>query len=213
MSEFGPFVHIMALVAALGAVFASLVVQSIGPLERWTNLVDDSPTFLIAAGPRLLAVALIAGSYIWATTLGSEVFAVLAVLAAVLGYLAIRAFDKLRRSHVVGVPIVGSGGQQARGAKGRLRFRNVVVGSDDALTEQAKRDYRTARERHAGLSLTEFMSGYGSPPNNPESLWPKAVLVRIQMSITGRLMQAVVAGVMTLFWAALAIDIGASARG
>ena len=213
MTEFGPFANIMAIVAALVAVAGALVIRSLGPLGRWARLVDGTPTFVIAAGPRALTIALIAATYLWGQRLGGELFVGLAGVAATFTYVMIRRFDRLRRSNVVAIPVVGSSGEQARDERGKPQTRLVVIGPHDELTEEAARAYAEARKQRAELSLVEFMSGFGSPPNDPESLWPRDVLVQVQMSITGRLMQAVVAGSMTLFWAATAIDVGVTTGG
>lgn len=40
------------------------------------------------------------------------------------------------------------------------------------MNAAAKRAFAEARRRHGGLSLTNFMSGYGATAtNNPEALW------------------------------------------
>lgn len=213
MADFGPFANIMALVAALVAVAGALVVRSLGPLGRWSKLVDGTPTFVIAAGPRVITIALIAGTYLWGQQLGGEVFVVLAVVAAIFTFATLRRFDRLRRLNVVEIPVVGSSGEQARDDKGDPQTRLVIIGPWDKLTEEAASNYAEARRQTVGLSLVEFMSGYGTSPNNPESLWPREVLVQAQMSITGQLMRAVVGGAMALFWAATAIDIGVTAAG
>ena len=53
------------------------------------------------------------------------------------------------------------------------------------MNAAAKRAFAEARRRHGGLSLTNFMSGYGATAtNNPEALWSWPQLAQISNRMT-----------------------------
>src|SRR3546814_18773919 len=56
--------------------------------------------------------------------------------------------------------------------------KSVVVGREDQLRSEAAAALKTARRR-GGVSLKQFMSGYGSPVNDPAALWSENLLASI----------------------------------
>ncbi len=64
MDKFGPFASVVAIAIALVAVFGTLILQMLGNLEQWTWLAGGSPSILVAAGPRMVAVAAMALTYV-----------------------------------------------------------------------------------------------------------------------------------------------------
>ena len=85
-------------------------------------------------------------------------------------------------------------------------FNNVVIGSEEQLRPEAAAALKQARERQ-GVSLRQFMSGYGSPVNDPETLWDKGRLAGIANKVTTSLMYVVLLAVMTVFLAAFVIEV------
>jgi hypothetical protein len=82
--------------------------------------------------------------------------------------------------------------------------QNVVVGLEADLREDARVALSKAREKRAGLSIRQFMSGFGPQRvNDPEALWDSVLLGNLRSNMTITLMCAVLFGVMTLFWALL----------
>lgn len=211
-SQYGPFANIVALAGTLVAVFAALLLKMIGGVKRWTWLTADSPPFLVAAGPRVLAVALMAVTYVTIGASNYGWFGVAAVVSGVLGFLSVARFDRLRRLHVVPVPLVGPKGQPLTNKRGTPLSNNLVIGSEEQLRPEAAAALKVARERE-GVSLRKFMSGYGSPPNDPEALWDRGVLATIANTLTTSLMHVVLLAVMTVFLAAFVIEIARKSAG
>ena len=67
--------------------------------------------------------------------------------------------------------------------------------------------YTEARKQHGGLSIGKFMSGYGARVNDPESLWDRSVLAGRSNRLTILLMSITLLAVLTLFLAALTLDV------
>jgi len=206
-SQYGPFVNVLALAGALVAVFGSLLLKMLGGVKRWTWLAADTPSFLVAAGARVLAVALMAVTYVTIDTSNYGWFGVAAVVSGVLGFLSVTRFDRLRKLHVASVPLVGSNGSQLQDQHGAMLVKNVVIGSEEQLLPEAAAALKVARER-GGVSLVKFMSGYGSPVNDPEALWERKVLAGTANKLTTSLMHVVLLAVMTVFLAAFVIEVG-----
>src|SRR3546814_9403537 len=80
--------------------------------------------------------------------------------------------------------------------------KSVVVGREDQLRSEAAAALKTARRR-GGVSLKQFMSGYGSPVNDPAALWSENLLASISSRIFVLLMFVVLFAVLTLFIASL----------
>lgn len=206
MDEYGPFANIAAVALALVALFSMLLLKMVGSVKRWTWLTDNTPSFLVTAGPRALAIALMAAAYLTATKQNQAWFIAAAIVCGLLCALAIAYFDRRRRVHVVGIPQVGADGQPLTDPHGRPVQKNVVIGTERDLRGSAKKHLAKARSKNGGLSLVRFMSGYGSL-NNPEDLWDRDVLARIGSRLTLALSAIVLLAVLTLFLAALAVDL------
>jgi hypothetical protein len=63
--KYDPFATTIAIAAALFAVFSVLLMKAVGKVSQWTFLADDSPPFMVTAGARALAIALIALTFIF----------------------------------------------------------------------------------------------------------------------------------------------------
>jgi hypothetical protein len=206
--EYGPFANVVAIAAALIATFSLLLLKMLGRMKHWTWLTSDSPTFLVTAGARMLAVALMATTYVTINGSNYRWFGSAAVFFGVLGFLTIARFDHLRKLNVLKIPLVGENGQQLCDAEGELRYENVVIGSEAELNSTAKKDFRAARNRTGGLSLRQFMSGYGAQKiYDPEALWDPGLLAKKSNTLTIMLMCVVLLAVMTLFLAAFVIEV------
>ncbi len=207
MDEYGPFANIAAIALALVALFSMLLLKTIGSVKKWTWLTDSSPSFLVTAGPRVLAIALMAVAYLTAEKSNQTWFVVVTVLCGVLCLVAVAYFDRQRRVHVLGIPLVGPDGKQLTDADGTPRTKNVVVGTEKDLAPAAKRALKAVRAGGAGVSLAKFMSGYGNPVNDPEALWDRGLLARIGSRLTLTLSGIVLFAVLALFLAALLVDV------
>lgn len=208
-SKFGPFANIVGLACALVAMFSVLLLKMLGNIRRWTFLTADSPSFLVTAGARMLAVALMAVTYVTIDRSNYIWFGVAAAVCGLLGFLSVARFDLLRKQHVVKIPLVGDQGEQLADSKGNLQYARVVVGKETDLNSQAKADLEKARKKHGGVSLTQFMSGYGANKvNDPEALWDRPELAKISSRLTVTLMSVVLFAVITIFLAAFVIEVG-----
>lgn len=201
MEKYGPFANIAAIALALVALFSMLLLKALGSVKKWTWLTDDSPSFLVTAGPRALTVVLMAVAYLTASTTNQTWFVVAAVLCGVLCLVLIAYFDRQRRTYVVGVPLVGPNGELA-GTK------NVVIGTEKDLMPAAKKALAKARKKSGGVSLPGFMSGYGATEvNDPGALWERTLLARNGSRLSLTLTGIVLFAVLSLFLAALIVDV------
>lgn len=208
MDEYGPFANIAALALALVALFSMLLLKSVGSVKRWTWLTDDSPSFLVTTGPRALTVVLMAVAYLTASDSNQTWFIVAAALCGVLCLASIAYFDRTRRTHVVGIPLVGPEGAQLADGREQPLTKNVVIGTEDDLMPAAKKALAKARKEAGGVSLVGFMSGYGATKvNDPEALWERTLLARIGSRLSLTLTAIVLFAVLSLFLAALILDV------
>lgn len=206
LAKYGPFASVVGIACALVALFSILLVKMVGSVKQWTWLASDSPPFLVTAAARVLAVALMALTYISLNETNYTLFGLVAVVSGILAALSIAWFDRLRRVHVLNVPLVGSDGRQII-KRGKPQYKSIVIGLEREINETAKKDLKAARRRHGGVSLVAFMSGYGEPSvNNPEALWDRGDLAKISSRLTVLLMAILLFSVMTLFMAAFVID-------
>ena len=213
-SEFGPFANIVAIAGALVAVFGALVVQMLGGINRWTWLTSDSPSFLVAAGPRALTVALMAATYVTINRSNYGWFGLAAIVAGALAFISVARFDRQRKLHVVAVPSVAANGQPLLDARGKPVVSNVIVGSEAELRPEAAAVLAEQRKQKGGVSLLQFMSGYGSQRlNDPEALWDRSLLAGIANKLTTSLMYIVLLAVMTVFLAAFVIEVAGRRAG
>jgi hypothetical protein len=206
-SDYGVFANVVAIAATLVIVFAALSAKMLGRIGRWTFLLVDAPTFMVAAGARTIVVGVMALSYLAIDKSNYGWFAAAAVVVGIAAARAINRLDEGRRLYVVGIPLVSSDGGQLK-KNGKLLERNVVVGSEDELLPQAKEALATARKKRALLTVREFMSGAGTRGlNDPEALWDKPLLVKRALGLVTALTYIIVLATLALFLAALALDI------
>jgi hypothetical protein len=208
LSRYGPFVNVVAVASALVATFSMLLLKMFGGVKRWTWLTSGAPPFLVTAGARILAVALMAVTYVTISKSNYGWFAGAASLCGVLGFIAIARFDRLRERHVVQVPMVGADGKPLMDRRKKEVQQNVVVGLEAELRNDAKVALDKAREKRGGLSVRQFMSGFGPQRvNDPEALWDSGLLANIRSTMTITLMGALLLGVMALFLGAFIIEV------
>ncbi len=132
-----------------------------------------------------------------------------AIVSGVLGFVSIGWFDRLRKAHVVSVPQVGPDGTQLLDERGNKLSKNVIIGSEAQLRPEAATALKEARERHGGVWLRVFMSGFGHKEvNDPEALWDRDLLAGIGNRVTMSLMYVLFLAVITLFLAAFVIEVG-----
>jgi hypothetical protein len=207
LGKYGPFADIVALASALVATFSGMLFKMLGRLSRWTWLTSGAPTFLVSAAARMLAVALMAATYVLIDGTNYLWFAAAAILSGILGFSLIVNFDKLRKIHIAAIPQVGPDGKALKDKSGREITVNAVIGTETDLRPEAKDAFNAARKRAGGLSLRQFMAGYGAQRvNDPEALWDSTLLAEISNKLTTRLMLITLSAVMTLFWAAFTIQ-------
>lgn len=207
LSQYGPFANVVAVACALVATFSLLILKTFGSVNRWTWLASGAPSFLVTAAARVLAVALMAVTYVTINKWNYGWFAALAVLFGVAGFIAIVRFESLRQRHVVSIPLVGADGQPFLDHNNRALQQNVVVGVESNMRDDAKAALVAARKKTPGLSVRQFMSGFGPQRvNDPEALWDPTLLADTRSRLTITLMSVVLLGVMTLFLAAFSIE-------
>jgi hypothetical protein len=112
--KYGPFAETVTIAAALLAVFSLFLLKMVGRVSQWTWLVHDSPSFMVTAGARALAVALIALSFIFIDKTNYGGFAGGAVLFAIIMFVLIGWFDKFRKAHLCKVPLLNADGSPAK---------------------------------------------------------------------------------------------------
>jgi hypothetical protein len=178
----------------------------LGGVGKWTGLVADTPPFLVAAGARVLAVVMIVLATIFIDTSNYPWFASLAVLTAVLTVVSIVRFDRDRRMYVASVQEVSTDGSPLTNSIGQPVLRKLVIGTERELEPDAATAFAKARQKH-GVSLERFMAGYGQAINVPTALWPREVLVAHSMALTTGLIYIVLGGVVSLFLAAIVLDV------
>ncbi len=210
LSEYGPFANVVAIAGFLVATFGILLLKALGRMNRWTWLAgsDQAPGFLVAGGARILAVALMAMTYVTIDAKNYLWFGGSAIIFGIIGFYMVARFDKLRKLYVLQVPLVGPGGSPLLNKKGKPTFASVVIATEDKMRDQAKQALAAARQKSGGVSIGQFMSGYGATKvNDPEALWDRPVLVENSTKLTRTLMYLTLCGVMALFVASFAIDV------
>lgn len=203
-NQYGPFANVVTVACALVAVFETLILKMLG--KRWACLASDTPPLLVAAGARILTVALIAVTYLIIDVSNYWWFGVAAVVSGVLGYLSVSHFNHLRILHVAPIPVVGPNGEQLQDRRGTPLVKNVVIGLESQLLPQAASDLNVARGG-GPISLRKFMSGYGSPVNDPRALWDEKLLANTANKLVVSLMRVGLFAVMTVFLAAIVVDV------
>jgi hypothetical protein len=208
LSQYGPFANVVALASALIATFSMLLLKMLGSVKRWTWLASGAPPFLVTAAARMFAVALMAVTYVTISKSNYGWFATAAVLCGVLGFVAVARFDRLRERHVVPIAMVGADGKPLLDRRKQVVQQNVVIGLESDLRDDVKVALADARKKKAGLSVRQFMSGFGPQRvNDPEALWDPALLADTRSSLTITLMCIVLLSVMALFLSAFTIAV------
>lgn len=155
----------------------------------------------------MLAVTLMATTYVTINVANYHWFGIAAVLCGALGFLTVARFDHLRKLHILKIPLVATDGTQNLDVKGKPMYESVVIGSEAELRPSAKKDLEAARQKRSGLSLVQFMSGYGTQKvNDPEALWDRELLAKKSNTLTMILMCIVLFAVMAVFLAAFVIE-------
>ena len=153
----------------------------------------------MAVGVFVLSYLIISpANYLW--------FLVVAVLAGLLCAFTIIRVDRARRTYIISIDEVGPDGS-ALMDHGRPARRNVIVGTENEMREQARKDYQRATRQHGSLSLKRFMAGYGQSVNDPAALWTEKLLAGHAASLTAGITYIVLSGVLALFLAALVLDV------
>ena len=207
LSEYGPFATIIAITAALISSFSFILVNAFGRLYQWTWLIHDTPPFMVRACVKVLAIALIAITFLTIDKQNYIIFAIGSLLFGAAMIVFFFRFDKLRRLHIVRIPITGPNGNQVHNQQGKPQFNNLVIGTECTMFPDAAANLKQARMTNGGLSLTSFMSGYGTQfPNNPEALWSRELLVKISNRLTMYLIGMALCSVLVLFLGASSIE-------
>src|SRR5438309_4180694 len=172
VEKYGPFIDVVAVASALAATFSLFLVKSFGSLKRWTWLTSGAPSFLVSAAPRAVAVTLMAFTYVIIRKENLKWFAGAAVICGLLAFVAIAIFDRQRERHVAVIPQVAPDSTPLVDHKNDPVVHHVVVGSEATLRKDAKTAFDKARKQSPGLSLMQFMSGFGPQHlNDPNALW------------------------------------------
>src|ERR1022692_1960598 len=106
-SEYGPFSDTVGIAGALVATFSVLLLKMLGSIKRWTWLAGESPPFVVTAGARVLAIALMAAAFVTIQKSNYIWFIVAAVVFGLTGFALIALFDRQRRRHGLSIPLVG----------------------------------------------------------------------------------------------------------
>ena len=201
--KYGPFTQTLAIVAILTTVFTGLALKAIGKLSQWTFLVHDSPAFLVAGGARVLAIALIAASFIFIDTTNYHWFLSGAIFLGVLMMVFVAWLDLLRKQHLCKVPQINANGSQAKTFWGKEKFKMVVIGDVTDMKPDASAAYRKL-----AISPCKFISGYGqNGVNDAAAIWPMDVLAKNSTRMTTLLMSILLCAALGLFLAASAIEV------
>jgi hypothetical protein len=207
VNKYGPFANTIAIAGALVAVFAVLLLKMVGRSKQWSWLVDYPPTFLLTAGSRFLAIALMALTYVTISKSNYIWFALVAVMIGIIGIFMIIRFDLLRKIHVIQVVQTGPGGQPLMSETDELLYKNIVIGTEANMTKEAKKELAAARKAHGSIGIEEYMRGNGDQINNPNALWSREILASISNKLTLYLVNIFICGVMVLFLAAFVIEV------
>jgi hypothetical protein len=203
-SKYGPFAETITLASALFAAFSFFLLKMIGRVSNWTWLIHDSPPFMVTAGARAGAVALIAASFIFIDKSNYKWFAWGAVACGALVIFLIYRLNRVRLGHICKVQILKPDGKPARTIFGREKCVQIVIGDVFNMTPAAATAFRNL----TGVSLCKFVSGYGrNGVNDPEAIWSKVDLAKISNAMTMSLMGIMLFAVLALYLAALSLEI------
>src|ERR1700744_2340447 len=110
LHKYGPFAQIVLIASALLATFSVLLLKMMGRLSQWTFLVADSPSFIVTAGARFVALILMASVYATINENNYLFFAAAAIVCGFVGLFFILRFNKARILYTVKIPLVGRHG-------------------------------------------------------------------------------------------------------
>ena len=204
LGDYGPFASVIAVSAALVASFSLIALKAYGQAKKWTWLIEDAPPFMVTAGARAAAVAVIAAVFVTISISNYKWFMVLALFFGTITFVFISKFDRLRRSHICQIPIIAPDGTQAIDRRGNPLSKAVAIGSIDDMMPAAKSEF----EKMPGISICKFMSGFGvNEVNNPASIWDLRVLAEISNKMTMFLMGIFLSAVLTLYISASVVSV------
>jgi hypothetical protein len=208
VTQYGPFAAVIAVAAALAAAFSLLLLKAIGKVTKWSFLIDNSPPILIKTGARALSFALIALTFVLISRNNYFVFVALAIFFGIVTFWLIATFDRMRKVHIFGVPLLQANGTQAIDKNGAPLFKNIVIGTEENMIPEVKVVFAEARRKRPGLSLTEFMGGFGGANMyDPEAMWTRTQLADISSRITTTLMGILLCAVMALYESASVVEV------
>lgn len=200
---YGPFASIVTIAAALFAVFGLLLLKSVGPVSRWSWLAGDEHSFMRTTAAQAVTVALIVLTFIFINKDNYRWFAGGALVFAVLTFIFISWFDRVRMVHTCFVPDVAANGGAVTSSRGKPTGRSIVVGTEATMRATAKKVYR----KLPAADLCKFVSGFGqNQVNNPETVWDRAELSKIAGKLTMLVTLIILCAVMTLYLAAASIE-------
>jgi hypothetical protein len=206
-TDYGPFATIVATAAILVALFSTLLLKAVGKVSQWTFLAgggDFSPSFMVSAGARALAIALIVLTYISINKSNYYWFGGGAAVCGLLMIILIGWFDKMRQTHTCKVPQLNTNGTVKKGWFGGEKSEMVIVGTENDMTAKAKADY----EKAGSPGICKFLSGYGvNQVNNPQAIWPKGSLAGISSKMNQLVIGILLCGVMALYISASVFEI------
>src|SRR5260370_39938871 len=105
LTRFGPFAEVVAIALALVATFSMLLLKMFGSVSRWTWLGTGAPSFLVTAAARVLAVALMAVTYVTISKSNYPWFAAVAVVCGLLGFIVLGWVDPPPPRHARANPL------------------------------------------------------------------------------------------------------------
>jgi hypothetical protein len=195
---FGPLASTMLVVAALAAAWSVTLLKVFGRTSKWTWYVDNTPSQFVTTGPKVVAIVLMAGTFLLVNKANFQIFLGVALLFAIAAFSILMRLDRLRRIHVhvVKEAVAGVGG------------RVLVIGTEENMLPAAEQAFASAKAKEPPLTLVEFMSGYGvTGLYNPEAIWPRSHLIGIAHHMAMLLTFAFLCGVVAVYVAASAITI------
>ena len=202
LSDYGPFATIIAMAAALAVSFGFLLTKAVGRLADWIWLSGDPPTALLRIAAKAPAIALIAWTYRTLDANNADAFLLSAVVLGILTAGLAIYLQRLIHVHVENVPVTGPCGQQAVDANGNPMFRPIFIGTEAEMLTDPRRAFRGAKGQDSSLSVVQFISGYGTPPYNPQAVWSRSTLAAVRTRLYVFALATVLAAIMTLYVAA-----------
>ena len=202
LADYGPFAAAVAMAAFLAVSFGFLLTKAVGRLADWVWLSGDPPTVLLRTAAKAPAIALIAWTYARLEADNADAFLLSAVVLGVLTAALAGYLQRLVHVHVENVPVTGPDGQQAVNVDRNPRVEPTVIGTEADMLTHARKAYREARAQDGSLSVVQFMSGYGTPPYNPQAVWSRSTLAAVRTRLCLFALATVLAAVMTLYVAA-----------